>query len=116
MRPIYIEGNRNGYSPEQCGRTLTVGELIEILESFDPERPVFLRNDRGYTYGSSARTACSTPRYSRFSTGMGPIGPASPERNAVAEHSYPHNSIPQAQPTNKPNKKGSEENASPQEP
>lgn len=39
MRPIYIEGNRNGYSPEQCGRTLTVGELIEILE-------------RGYTYGS----------------------------------------------------------------
>ena len=44
MRPIYIEGNR--------GRTLTVGELIEILESFDPERPVFLRNDRGYTYGS----------------------------------------------------------------
>ena len=42
--------------------------------------------------------------------------PASPERNAVAEHSYPHNSIPQAQPTNKPNKKGSEENASPQEP
>ena len=52
MRPIYIEGNRNGYSPEQCGRTLTVGELIEILESFDPERPVFLRNDRGYTYGS----------------------------------------------------------------
>lgn len=49
MRPIYIEGNRNGYSPEQCGRTLTVGELIEILESFDPERPVFLRNDRGYT-------------------------------------------------------------------
>lgn len=64
----------------------------------------------------SARTACSTPRYSRFSTGMGPMGPASPERNAVAEHSYPHNSIPQAQPTNKPNKKGSEENASPQEP
>ena len=52
MRPIYIEGNRNGYSPEQCGRTLTVGELIEILESFGPERPVFLRNDRGYTYGS----------------------------------------------------------------
>lgn len=81
MRPIYIEGNRNGYSPEQCGRT-----------------------------------ACSTPRHSRFSTGMGPMGPASPERNAVAEHSYPHNSIPQAQPTNKPNKKGSEENASPQEP
>lgn len=34
----------------------------------------------------------------------------------VTEHSYPHNSIPQAQPTNKPNKKGSEENASPQEP
>lgn len=52
MRPIYIEGSRNGYSPDQCGQTLTVGELIEILEQFDYGRPIYIRNDNGYTYGS----------------------------------------------------------------
>ena len=52
MRPIYIEGKRNGYGIDQCGQTLTVGELIEILEQFDYDRPIYLRNDNGYTYGS----------------------------------------------------------------
>lgn len=52
MKPLFIEGKRNGYGPDQCGRTLTVGELIEILSEFDEDRPVFLRNDNGYTYGS----------------------------------------------------------------
>lgn len=52
MKALYIEGKRNGYGPDQCGRTLTVGELIEILEKFDYGRPVYLRNDNGYTYGS----------------------------------------------------------------
>lgn len=51
MNAIYIEGKRNGYGPDQCGMTLTVGELIEILEQFDYDRPVYLRNDNGYTYG-----------------------------------------------------------------
>lgn len=52
MRPIYIEGKRSGYGIDQCGQTLTVGELIEILEQFDYDRPIYLRNDNGYTYGS----------------------------------------------------------------
>lgn len=52
MKAIYIEGKRNGYGIDQCGQTLTVGELIEILEQYDYDRPVFLRNDNGYTYGS----------------------------------------------------------------
>lgn len=52
MKAIFIEGKRNGYDLDQCGRTLTVAELIEILKGFDDDRPVFLRNDRGYTYGS----------------------------------------------------------------
>lgn len=52
MKAIYIEGKRNGYGIDQCGQTLTVGELIEILEQYDYGRPVFLRNDNGYTYGS----------------------------------------------------------------
>lgn len=49
---LFIEGNRNGYSPEQCGRTMTVGKLIEFLQQFDKKREVFLRNDNGYTFGS----------------------------------------------------------------
>jgi hypothetical protein len=49
---IYIDGKRNGYSPDQCGRTLTVQDLMDILEGFDPEATVFIRNDGGYTYGS----------------------------------------------------------------
>lgn len=52
MKPIYIEGKRNGYGIDQCGQTLAVGELIEILEQFDYGRPIYLRNDNGYTYGS----------------------------------------------------------------
>lgn len=52
MRPLFIEGKRNGYGIDQCGRTLTVGELVEILSAYDEDRPVFLRNDNGYTYGS----------------------------------------------------------------
>lgn len=52
MKALFIEGNRNGYDIDQCGRTLTVGELIELLSEFDPDRPVYLRNDNGYTYGS----------------------------------------------------------------
>lgn len=49
---VFIEGRRNGYSPEQCGRTMTVGELIEFLEQFDEDAPIYLNNDNGYTYGS----------------------------------------------------------------
>jgi hypothetical protein len=49
---LFINGNRNGYSPDQCGRTMTVSELIEYLEQFDGNTPVFLKNDGGYTYGS----------------------------------------------------------------
>lgn len=52
MKALFIEGKRNGYGIDQCGRTLTVRELIEILEGFDEDRPVYLRNDNGYTYGS----------------------------------------------------------------
>ena len=52
MNALYIEGRRSGYSPDDCGKTLTVGELIEILSDFDEDLPVYLRNDNGYTYGN----------------------------------------------------------------
>lgn len=43
---------RNGYAPNQCGRTMTVGELIEMLHQFDPEEKVYTGHDNRYTYGS----------------------------------------------------------------
>ena len=49
---LFIEGRRNGYDPEQCGRTMTVQELIDYLCEFDPNEKVYLNNDNGYTYGS----------------------------------------------------------------
>ena len=52
MQVLYIEGRRNGYGIEQCGRTMTVAELIEYLSQFDEELPVYLSNDQGYTYGN----------------------------------------------------------------
>lgn len=52
MRVLYIEGRRNGYGPDQCGRTMTVAELIDYLSQFDEELPVYLSNDQGYTYGN----------------------------------------------------------------
>lgn len=54
MEELFINGTRNGYSTNQCGKTLTVGELIEILQGYDEDTPIYLRNDNGYTYGSIA--------------------------------------------------------------
>jgi len=50
--PLFINASNNGYEPSQCGTTLTVGELIELLSDFDEDRPVYLRFDNGYSYGS----------------------------------------------------------------
>ena len=49
---LYIEGRRNGYSPEQCGRTMTVGDLIAYLEQFDQDAEIYINNDNGYTFGN----------------------------------------------------------------
>lgn len=57
MKVLFIDGRRNGYSPEQCGETLTVGEMIAYLEQFDEDMPLYLKNDNGYTFGSI--TECS---------------------------------------------------------
>lgn len=52
MKVLYTNGKRNGYDKEQCGRTLTVSELIEVLSDYSGDLPVYLINDGGYTYGS----------------------------------------------------------------
>lgn len=54
-KALFINANKNGYVPSECGTTLTVGELIKLLEDYEEDRPVYLRFDNGYTYGSISR-------------------------------------------------------------
>lgn len=49
---LTIEAHRSGYSVNQCGGTLSVGELIDYLSQWDDDTPVYISNDNGYTYGS----------------------------------------------------------------
>lgn len=42
---------RDGYSIDQVERTMTVRELINFLENYDDDTPVYLSFDNGYTYG-----------------------------------------------------------------
>ena len=48
---VFINANRNGYAPDQVGRTMTVAELIAALEDLPEDAPVYLKHDGGYTYG-----------------------------------------------------------------
>lgn len=52
MNVLYIEGRRNGYGPDQCGRTMTVSEMIDFLSQFDGDLPIYLNNDGGYTFSN----------------------------------------------------------------
>lgn len=63
MNMLFVEGRRNGYSPEQCERTMTVGELIEFLQDFDEDTPIYLKNDYGYTYGSITESSFEEEDY-----------------------------------------------------
>lgn len=49
---VIIEAKREGYSPDQCGSTMTVRELINELELYSDDDEVYLSHDNGYTYGS----------------------------------------------------------------
>ena len=49
---IIIEAQREGYSIDQCYRTMTVGELMMALSGFDEDTPIYFSHDNGYTYGS----------------------------------------------------------------
>ena len=48
---LLMETHRSGYAPDQCGDTMTVGELIEKLREYDEGMRVYFSNDGGYTYG-----------------------------------------------------------------
>ena len=53
---LILNTKREGYGTDQCGTTLTVGELIELLQDYDEDMKIYFGNDyRGsywYTYGS----------------------------------------------------------------
>ncbi len=54
---IVIDAERECYSPHdffsrfQKKETLTVGDLLSVLEGLDEDTPVILRHDGGYSYG-----------------------------------------------------------------
>lgn len=49
---ITIEAKREGYSVDQVGYTLTVGDLINYLNQWDEDTPIYISNDNGYTFGA----------------------------------------------------------------
>ena len=51
MNVLTIEAHRDGYSVDQVYETITVGDLIYFLEDYPDDTPVYISNDRGYTYG-----------------------------------------------------------------
>ncbi len=52
MKTLLIDAKREGYALDQCGRTMTVGELMDWLDQFDDDCQVYLSHDNGYTYGT----------------------------------------------------------------
>ena len=62
-RAIFIDGRRDGYHPDQCSYTMTVGELKEFLKQFNDDDKVFLMNDNGYTYGSITDSSFDSGKY-----------------------------------------------------
>lgn len=51
MTELILNTRRDGYGTNQIGRTMTVGDLIEFLQDFDPETPIYTGHDNCYTYG-----------------------------------------------------------------
>ena len=53
MRFLKIEARRDSYGVTDLeNQTVTVGELIEMLENYDSDLKVILSHDRGYTFGA----------------------------------------------------------------
>ena len=53
---VILRTNRTYYSAEEAeNESITVGELIERLEEFNPNDKVIFSNDNGYTYGYISR-------------------------------------------------------------
>ena len=48
---LMFNTGRDGYTTKQCGSTMTVGELLELLNDYPEDMEIYYKNDNGYTYG-----------------------------------------------------------------
>lgn len=55
MKKLVLYTYREGYGIDQVRKTMTVGDLLEFLEEYDEDTPVYLGFDSGYTYGGIVR-------------------------------------------------------------
>lgn len=56
---VTIETSRTDYSARAAAeRSMTVGELIEMLSEYDEKTKVVFSNDNGYTYGRISFGIC----------------------------------------------------------
>lgn len=51
MARVIIAADREGYDIDQVRETMTVGELVALLQDYDEDAPVYLSHDNGYTFG-----------------------------------------------------------------
>lgn len=53
---VFIDAERDAYSPNQIGETYTAGELAKTFKRISEDEgdnlKVFIRHDEGYTYGA----------------------------------------------------------------
>ena len=51
MARVIIAADREGYDIDQVRKTMTVGELVKLLQDYDEDAPIYLSHDNGYTFG-----------------------------------------------------------------
>lgn len=51
MAMVIISADREGYGIDQVRQTMTVGELVALLQDYDEDAPVYLSHDNGFTFG-----------------------------------------------------------------
>ena len=66
---LYMDGRREAYDPTDIRHTMTVGELIELLQGFDEDAKVYISNDNGYTYGSVTEDSFTEDSFTEDSEG-----------------------------------------------
>ena len=51
MARVIIADDREGYGIDQVRDTMTVGELVALLQDYDEDAPIYLSHDNGFTFG-----------------------------------------------------------------
>lgn len=61
---LRIETSRDAYGPDDvANKTMTIGELIEILSMYDEDKPIILSFDNGYTFGGLTERQIDTDSF-----------------------------------------------------